>query len=291
LQEEFPDAAIELVTEMPAADDDAAVQAFMNQLDAADMIVYAGGEEPYTEFVGNIKDLTLAEDQRNDLELLGRSDTPLALVLVQGRPRIITPVYSSLDAIVHAGLPGFEGAEAIAGLISGSINPSGKLPFSYPQHTGHYLNYNHKSSDVYFFNPQEANHIAQGSPNTSLFQFGDGLSYTQFEYSDLVLDQAEVTDGGTITASVTVTNTGDREGMESVLWFTRDMVGSITRPVKELKHFEKIQLEPGESRTVTFAIVPEEKLWFPDEQGNKLLEPGAFSLMVGGLQTEFTLQD
>jgi beta-glucosidase len=188
-------------------------------------------------------------------------------------------------------LPGFEGAEAIAGLISGSINPSGKLPFSYPQHTGHYLNYNHKSSDVYFFNPQEANHIAQGSPNTSLFQFGDGLSYTQFEYSDLVLDQAEVTDGGTITASVTVTNTGDREGMESVLWFTRDMVGSITRPVKELKHFEKIQLEPGESRTVTFAIVPEEKLWFPDEQGNKLLEPGAFSLMVGGLQTEFTLQD
>lgn len=291
LQEEFPDAAIELVTEMPAADDDAAVDAFMNQLEAADMIVYAGGEEPYTEFVGNIKDLTLAEDQRNDLELLGRSDTPLALVLVQGRPRIITPVYSSLDAIVHAGLPGFEGAEAIAGLISGSINPSGKLPFSYPQHTGHYLNYNHKSSDVYFFNPQEANHIAQGSPNTSLFQFGDGLSYTQFEYSDLVLDQAEVTDGGTITASVTVTNTGDREGMESVLWFTRDMVGSITRPVKELKHFEKIQLEPGESRTVTFAIVPEEKLWFPDEQGNKLLEPGAFSLMVGGLQTEFTLQD
>jgi len=276
---------------MPAADDDAAVEAFMNQLEAADMIVYAGGEEPYTEFVGNIKDLTLAEDQRNDLELLGRSDTPLALVLVQGRPRIITLVYSSLDAIVHAGLPGFEGAEAIAGLISGSINPSGKLPFSYPQHTGHYLNYNHKSSDVYFFNPQEANHIAQGSPNTSLFQFGDGLSYTQFEYSDLVLDQAEVTAGGTITASVTVTNTGDREGMESVLWFTRDMVGSITRPVKELKHFEKIQLEPGESRTVTFAIVPEEKLWFPDEQGNKLLEPGAFSLMVGGLQTEFTLQD
>ena len=289
LQEEFPNATIELVTEMPAADDEAAMQAMMDQLDAADMIVYAGGEEPYTEFVGNIKDLTLAEDQRNDLELLGRSDTPLALVLVQGRPRIITPVYSTLDAIVHAGLPGFEGAEAIAGLISGSINPSGKLPFSYPQHTGHYLNYNHKSSDVYFFNPQEANHIAQGSPNTSLFQFGDGLSYTSFAYSDLMLDQDEVAADGTITASVTVTNTGDRAGMESVLWFTRDMVGSITRPVKELKHFEKIQLEPGESRTVTFAISPEEKLWFPNERGERLLEPGLFTLMVGDLTAEFTL--
>ena len=291
LQDEFPDAEIELVIDIPHDAGDEEKKAWLEDAGAADMIVYAGGEEPYTEFVGNIKDLALPQNQLDDLQFLAGADAPLTLILVQGRPRLVTSVYPQLDAFVHAGLPGFEGGEAIARLISGAFNPSGKLPFSYPQHTRHYLNYNHKSSEVYFFNPNEANHIAQGSSNTSLFTFGDGMSYTTFEYSDLALDRAETGSDGSVTASVTVTNTGNRAGMESVLWFTRDMVGSITRPVKELKHFEKISLEPGESQVVIFEIVPSTHLVFPNERGEKLLEPGAFQLFVGGLEAGFQLTD
>jgi len=251
------------------------------------MLIYVGGEEPYTEFIGNITDLTLPKGQLDDIRLISQSDTPLTLILVQGRPRIITDIYQNLDAFIHAGLPGFEGAEAIAGVVSGSVNPSGKLPFSYPQHTGHFLNYNHKSSDVYFFNPDEANHIAQGEANTSLFQFGDGLSYTTFSYSDLNLSNESVRNGEKITASVTVTNTGDIEGMESVLWFLTNHFGTISRPVKELKHFEKVTLQPGESKTLEFEIDPEKSLWYPDRKGHKVFENGDFTIAVDELSATF----
>lgn len=284
LQNEFPNAEIELIEEIPANEDNSD---FINSLNQSDMLIYVGGEEPYTEFIGNITDLTLPQGQLDDIRLIAQSDTPLTLILVQGRPRIITNIYQDLDAFIHAGLPGFEGAEAIAGVVSGSVNPSGKLPFSYPQHTGHFLNYNHKSSDVYFFNPDEANHIAQVEANTSLFQFGDGLSYTTFAYSDLKLSNENVKMGEKITASVTVTNTGDIEGMESVLWFLTNHIGSISRPVKELKHFEKVTLQPGESKTLEFEIDPNKSLWYPDRKGQKVLEDGEFTIAIDELSATF----
>jgi len=277
LQLEYPDAEIVHAENIPDRE----------ALNSADLIVYAGGETPYTEFVGNINDLSLPGDQLRDISELTRSDTPLALVLVQGRPRLITEVVINVDAILFAGLPGFEGAEAIANVISGKVNPSGKLPISYPMFPNHYIPYNHKSSDVYFFEGGDPNEIIQEEQDPSLFPFGHGLSYTTFEYSGLSLSSDQLRGDDQLTAEVTITNTGDRAGMESTLWFLTNHVGTITRPVKELKHFEKVSLEPGESATVEFRIDPAEHLAYPDRKGQPVLETGHFTVRIGELSKEF----
>ncbi len=279
LNVEFPDAEIVHAKEIPEPD----------QLNSADLIIYAGGEEPYTEFIGNINDLSLSPEQLDDISKLTKSDSPLALVLVQGRPRLITEVAIDVDAILFAGLPGFEGAEAIANIISGKVNPSGKLPISYPMNPNHFIPYNHKPSDVYFFEGGNPNEIIQEDQDPSLFPFGHGLSYTTFEYSELSLDSSQLNEGDRLQAEVTITNSGNRAGMESALWFLTNHVGKITRPVKELKHFEKISLEPGESVRIEFSINPEEHLAYPNQKGDSVLEAGKFTVRVGGLSEEFYL--
>ncbi len=284
LQAEYPGSEIRLLNMQ------ADVEIDMELLNRADMIIYAGGEEPYTEFFGNITDLTLPREQLEDIELLSRADTDLVLILVEGRPRIITPVAEKAEGILFAGLPGFEGAEAIANIISGKVNPSGKLSISYPMYTNHFTTYNHKPSDVYFFNPEEANEIIEGNPTTSLFPFGYGLSYTEFEYSDLKLSSSTLGSEETLTAEVTLKNVGESAGMESVLWYITNHVGKITRPVLELKHFEKVRLEPGESKVLRFEIKPDEHLTYPDASGEKILEPGAFTLHTGEQMIEFKLE-
>lgn len=291
LERQYPEADIEVIHDIPIEGTENDQQLFYSRLERADMLIYAGGEEPYTEFIGNITDMTLADDQLNEIAYISESSTPVTLVLIGGRPRLVTDVIQDVNAFMFAGLPGFEGAEAIVNIFSGETNPSGKLPFSYPQHTGHYVNYNHKPSDVYFFDAEVANHIAQGSENTSLFQFGDGLSYTTFEYSDLELSSDQLTENETITATVTLKNTGDVPGMESVLWFISDKVGRYTRPVKELKHFEKVELAPGESVELSFQINPNEALAYPDSNGQPLLEPGEFNLQTDTLNADFNLVD
>ncbi len=285
LNQEFPDTHIDLIRELP----NQSTPEFTERLNRADAIIYVGGEEPYAEFLGNIKDMKLPQDQRDEIALLATSNTPLTLILVQGRPRIITDVYRGLDAFMHAGLPGFEGAEAIANVLSGKISPSGKLPVSYPQYTGHYLNYNHRSSELGFYNPDPETHIDNNTGNTNLYAFGDGLSYTTFEYSNLTLSADEVRMGESITASVTLENTGDMEAKETVLWFLRNHYGSITRPIRELKYFEKVHLKPGESATLTFEIKPEKSLWYPDRNGEKVFESGEFTLMVDEHSESFYL--
>ena len=131
------------------------------------------------------------QNQIDDINRLSESDTPFVLVLIQGRPRFITSVEEKADAILYAGLPGFQGAEAIANVISGTVNPSGKLPFSYPENSGHFTTYNHKPSANYDFDEESANQISQVSLPTSLYPFGHGLSYTKFEYSDLKLSNGK----------------------------------------------------------------------------------------------------
>jgi beta-glucosidase len=255
-----------------------------------DIVLYVGGEEPYTEFVGNITDPNLPGTQNEELAFLTDQNIKTGLILIEGRPRIIKKkVLKKLNGIIFAGLPGFEGADAVADILSGEVNPSGKLSFSYPKNVGHQVPYNHKSSDVYFFNSDEANNIVQEYQSISLFPFGTGLSYTTFEYSDLKLSTEKLTKNGKLKAEITITNTGDVSGKESVLWFIEDKVGYITRPVKELQHFEKIRLEPGESKTLTFTIIPENHLGYPDENGNLILETGNFELMVGDQKKIFTL--
>ena len=268
LQKEYPAAEIKLI------ESELRSSANMDLLDSADLIIYAGGEEPYAEFTGNVTDLTLPREQLSDIAFLSESDTPLVLVLVMGRPRIITPIVEKADAILFAGLPGFEGGEAITNIISGRVNPSGRLPISYPMHTGHFSTYNHKPSAI---------------TSSTLYPFGHGLSYTEFEYSNLQLGSSSLGMNESLTASVTITNSGDVSGMESVLWYITNHVGRISRPVLELKHFEKIELEPGESKRLEFELVPQKHLSYPDHYGKRILEPGLVTVRVGDLSEGFRL--
>lgn len=275
MQQEFKDANISLATR-----DDIAQKSR-----AADAIVIATGELPYAETPGNIVDLTLDAEELALIEAARATGKPVILMMIAGRPRIIPDVLNRVDAFIWAGLPGFEGGQAIAEILSGQVNPSGKLPFTYPAYPGHWHPYNYKSMETFFSESEKE------AFRNSIANFGDGLSYTTFEYSDLSLASESVSGSETLVASVQVTNTGNRPGKEAVLWFISDEVGSITRPVKALKHFEKQELQPGETATFTFNISPVDALAFPDENGKMLLEPGQFTLQAGGLSAGFSYSE
>ncbi|MAL16222.1 MAG: beta-glucosidase [Balneola sp.] len=281
-QKAFPNASVEYIDDISSQN----METIMAKANSADAVFYAMGETPYTEGVGNINTLLLPNEQQNLIDATSGVDAAKIFVYVGGRPRIITDMVDNVDAVLFAGLPGNEGGKAIANIISGMEVPSAKLPITYPKFPGVFYPYNHK---VAVFTPStQANEEFVG---TTLYEFGAGLSYTSFEYSDLKLSSTEVSKDGTIEATVTVKNTGDITGKEAVLWFLSDAYASITRPVKELQHFEKIELEAGEEKTLSFTINPMENLSFPDKNGNLLLEAGAFTLTVGDHSQEFTLTD
>src|SRR5688572_30660072 len=248
----------------------------------ADAIVVVVGEAPYAEGFGSIIDITLPEDQVELVNVAQATGKPVILVLISGRPRVITKIYPGCKAVLFAGLPGFQGAQAIAEIISGKTNPSAKMSFNYPYAVNRLVPHNHKSSEVLLAHEIE-NPI-------SLLPFGTGLSYTTFEYSNLTLSDTVLTSNtAEITASVTVKNTGTREGKEAVLWFLFDEVGSISRPIKDLKFYDKKLLKPGESAEFKFVINAEKQLSFPNAKNEKLLEDGYFTLMVGDLKGRFRL--
>lgn len=249
----------------------------------ADVIVMAVGEMPYSEGFGSILDITLPEDQLDMIKIAQATGKPVVVVMISGRPRVITKVYPNCKAVLFAGLPGFEGAQAIAEILSGKVNPSAKLSFNFPHSVNRLMPHNHKISEV---------NLAHEINNpTSLVPFGTGLSYTTFEYSNLTLsDSILASDVSEIKASVTVKNTGTREGKEAVLWFLHDEVASISRPVRDLKYYDKDLIKPGESKTFAFTIKPNEHLTFPNKKGETLLEDGYFTLMVGNLKTRFQLK-
>ncbi len=285
---EYPNAKIE-VFESLGKTSSKKRKAFEKAAKKADAVIYVGGEKPYTEFVGNITDLKLPQEQLDEILLSTQLNKKTILVLVEGRPRLITEIADDVEAILFAGLPGFMGADAIAQTLSGKNNPNGKLPFSYPFYPNHHVQYNHKPGAIYFFKPDEANFIQQNEKSTVLFPFGHGLSYTEFEYSNLTLSAKSLKRDGSITATVTIRNNGKVAGKESVLWFLTDKVGQITRPVLALKQFEKIELQPGEEKTVSFIILPQRDLSYPDEKGNTILENGEFIVRVGKLKSSFNL--
>ncbi|HEY8938031.1 MAG TPA: glycoside hydrolase family 3 N-terminal domain-containing protein [Cyclobacteriaceae bacterium] len=248
----------------------------------ADAIVVAVGEAPYAEGFGSILDISLPDDQVELVQAAQATGKPVILVMISGRPRVITKIYNGCDAVLFAGLPGFEGAQAIAEIVSGKVNPSAKMSFNFPYAVNRLVPHNHKSSEIL---------LAHEIPNPiALVPFGTGLSYTTFEYSNLTLSDSVLTSATSeITATVTVKNTGTREGKEAVLWFLFDEVGSITRPVRDLKFYDKKAIKPGESATFTFVIKPEESLSFPNSKNERLLEDGHFTLSVGNLKTRFKL--
>lgn len=256
-----------------------------------DLVIAAIGEQPYTEFIGNIVTLELPKEQQSIIKAAAKANTPIVGLFVGGRPLIVNDIIGDMDAYIWAGLPGFEGADAIADIIIGKVNPSAKLPISYPIFPGHFVPYNHKPSAVYKFDTDEANFIMQEENTVWQWPFGHGLSYTTFDYSEIRISDSEITKDQKIEATIMVKNTGSRPGKEAIIWYLKDHVGTITRPVKEVKHFEKIALKAGESREVSFTIEPDKHLGFPDFDGNYTLEPGLFTLRVGEEWVEFELTE
>ncbi len=249
----------------------------------ADVAVIAVGEDAYSEGVGDITDLTLSPAQLELVRAVQATGTPTVLVLVQGRPRVISAVASAAAAILMAYQPGMEGAEAIAEVLFGEHNPAGVLPFTYPRHPNALDTYDHKFTQT--LGPATGNETSGFNPQ---FAFGHGLSYTTFSYSDLRLGSATVgsTDGQTV--QITVTNTGDRAGQHTVLLFIRQHYASLTPSVRRLRGFDKVDLEPGASQTVSFALTSDH-LGFVGRDGSVLLEPGPFDVMVGDLVATFEL--
>lgn len=252
---------------------DEAVKAAAN----ADAVILCIGEPAYCEGEGNITDLEITEPQIELARKLYASGKPVIIVLVEGRPRVISKIVDGAEGIIAAYLPGMEGGIAIADVLFGDVNPSGKLPFSYPKDVNGYTTYDHKpieAFDVNSYDPQWA--------------FGHGLSYAEFTYSDLKMDKDSFGMNENIVVSVNVKNIGEIAGKESVELYICDMVGSVSRPVKQLKGFEKINLEPGQLKTVTFSLNKND-LSFIGRENKRIVEPGDFKVIVKGLEKKFVL--
>lgn len=251
----------------------------------ADVIVAALGES--SEMSGESSsrtNLDLPDVQQTLLKALVATGKPVVLVLFTGRPLILNWEQANVSAILNVWFGGSEAAYAIGDVLFGRVNPSGKLTMSFPQNVGQIpLYYAHKNTgrplqEGKWFEKFRSNYL--DVTNEPLYPFGFGLSYTTFAYSDISLSQTSIGMNGVLTASVNVTNTGLLPGGEVVQLYIRDLVGSTTRPVKELKGFERIYLQPGQTRTVTFKIAPE-MLKFYNYDLQYVVEPGDFSLMIG----------
>ncbi len=275
-------------------DSEADIAAAVKAAKKADVVVACLGEEPYCETPGNIGDLTLPQSQLDLVQALQKSGKPVVVVLLQGRPRIIRPIVDGARAILLAWLPGMEGGRAIADVLFGDANPSGRLPISFPRSAGHLpCCYNHKVSARGFYKrpgtPEVPGRDYVFSPPSALYPFGHGLGYTTFEYRDLTVEPAVAAPGGTVEVSVTVQNTGGREGAEVVQLYLTDDFSRITPFVRRLRGFEKISLDPGASRRVRFQLGPED-FAFVNEQMQPEVEPGTFTVAVGGQRGAFEIR-
>ena len=252
----------------------------------ADVIVAALGEA--SEMSGECSsrsDIGIPQAQKDLLVELKKTGKPIVLVLFTGRPLVLNQETEIADAILNVWFPGSEAGYAISDVLFGKVNPSGKLPMSFPRSVGQIpLYYNYKNtgrpeSEEDKF--EKFKSVYLDIPNSPLYPFGYGLSYTTFNYSDISLNSSKLQGDQTLKASVTLTNTGKYDGSEIVQLYIRDVIGSITRPVKELKGFQKIMLKTGESKTVTFDITPED-LKFYNSDLKYDWESGDFEIKIGG---------
>jgi beta-glucosidase len=251
----------------------------------ADVIVAVVGEA--SEFTGEAasrSDISLPPSQQRLLEALAKTGKPLVVVLMSGRPLTIEKESALATSLLQVWFGGHESGNAIADVLFGTYNPSGKLTMSWPRNVGQVpIYYNYKNTGRPQDNAKptqkfQSNYLDVA--NTPLYAFGYGLSYTSFTYSPVQLSKTSMRSGEKITASITVTNNGAYDGEEVVQLYIRDMVGSITRPVKELKDFRKVMLKKGESRLVSFTI-DEEKLKFWNSNLKWVSEAGAFKVFIG----------
>jgi beta-glucosidase len=259
-------------------DKDIDTAAAVNAASTADVVIAALGEKAYTEGPGSIDDLTLDAAQLHLVTELAKTGKPIVLVLAEGRPRVIHKIAPLSSAIVMAYLPGLEGGRAIADVLFGTVNPSGRLPLTYPAFPNGFATYDYKTIES-----TKEHKVAWEFP------FGHGLSYTNFAYSDLKLSSPKLAKGGSITVSVVVKNTGDRAGKEVVQLYVSDLYRSISPPNRELKGFQKIELQPGQTKTVSFKLTPAD-LSFVGLDNKWITEPGVFKVNVSNLQESLTFR-
>ena len=242
-----------------------------------DVIIACIGENSYCETPGNLSELALSINQRNLVKALAATGKPIVLVLNEGRPRIIHDIEPLAKGIIHVLLPGNYGADALANILAGDANPSAKMPYTYPRHEAELTTYDYRVSEE--MDKMEGAYDYDAVISVQ-WPFGYGLSYTTFEYNNLRcnLDSFKVTDS--LSFTVDVTNTGSRAGKEVVMLFSRDMVASLTPENRRLRAFTKIDLKPGETKTVTLTI-PASDLAFVGADGKWILEEGDFRMQVG----------
>jgi beta-glucosidase len=259
----------------------AAVQAAAS----VDYIVLAVGENSYTEKPGDLQDLTLSNLQLKLALALVETGKPIILVLNEGRPRIIEKFVDACKAVVQVYLPGNFGGEALADILLGKVNPSGKIPYTYPRYPHSLVNYWHKYSEEQTAQAGSYNYESDYSP---LWEFGHGLSYTTFEYADLRLSSTSIKVTETLTVKITVKNTGSVRGKESVLLFVSDIWASTAPDTKRLRKFTKIELDPGQSQVVSFDLTVAD-LSFVNTENKLVVEPGEFTIAIGDKKADFVL--
>ena len=245
----------------------------------ADVIIAAIGENTYTETPGNLTNLWLSENQRNLVKALAKTGKPIILVLNEGRPRLIADIEPLAKAVVHILIPGNYGGDALANLLAGDANFSGKLPVTYPREINSLNTYDYKVSEEVGTMAGAYNYDAKVSLQ---WPFGYGMSYTTFDYSNLKVSPSAFTADDILTVSVDVKNTGSRAGKEAVLLYSSDVVASMVPDNKRLRDFTKVSLEPGETKTVTFRL-PAKALAFVGADCRWTLEEGDFVLRVARL--------
>lgn len=245
-----------------------------------DVIVACIGENSYTETPGNLSDLWLSQNQRALVKALQKTGKPIVLILNEGRPRLIADIEPMAKAVVNILLPGNYGGDALANLLSGDANFSAKMPYTYPREINSLNTYDYKVSEEVGTMAGAYNYDAKVSLQ---WPFGYGMSYTTYEYSNLRADRTEFTADDVITVSVDVKNTGARVGKEPVLLYTSDLVASLTPDNRRLRDFTKVELQPGETKTVTFRL-PAKSMAFVGADCRWTLEEGEFLLRVGRLE-------
>ena len=255
------------------------IQKAVNAAAQADVIIACIGENSYTETPGNLSDLWLSKNQRDLVKALAKTGKPIILVLNEGRPRLIADIEPLAKAVVDILIPGNYGGDALANLLAGDTNFSGKMPYTYPREINSLNTYDYKVSEAVGTMAGAYNYDAKVSLQ---WPFGYGISYTTYEYSNLRVDKTSFTANDILTVTVDVKNTGSRAGKEAVLLYSSDLVASIVPDNRRLRDFTKIALEPGETKTVTFQL-PAKNLAFVGADGRWTLEEGDFLLKVGRL--------
>ena len=251
----------------------------------SDYVILCLGESTYTEKPGDLNDLTLHHLQLKLAKELAKTGKPIILILNLGRPRLISDIESLMSAVVNVYLPGNFGGDALSDIISGIVNPSGKLPYTYPLYPNSLL--------PYYYKPSEVQNNAQGAYNyvwevNNLYDFGFGLSYSEFVYSKLKINKEEFNSSDTIKVSVNIENTSEIDGFETIQLYSSDLYASITPDVKRLRDFSKVEIKAGETKTIIFDL-PVDNLAFVNLNNDYVVEPGKFKLSIDKLSKDITV--